>query len=96
VQLRAALAGLDQASTRKQSMELLRRRLAQDPGDREARLALGDAYLRNGESERALKVFREERSDTQVWRGEVAALITLGRYDEALRAGAEIVPASCK
>lgn len=96
VQLRAALAGLDQTTSRKQSMELLRRRLAQDPGDREARLALGDAYLRNGESERALKVFREERSDSQVWRGEVAALLALGRYDEAMRTGAEIVPASCK
>ena len=96
IQLKAAQAGVEQATTRKQSMELLRRRLSQDPTDREARLALGDAYLHNSEAERALRVFREERSSAAVWRGEVAALITLGRYDEALRAGAELVPAACK
>ena len=96
VQIQAARAAFDHATTRPPAMDALRRRLSTDPNDGDARVALGDGYLRSGDPEKALRVFREQRSSAAVWKGEIAALIALGRYDEALRTGAEMVPASCR
>ena len=68
--------------------------LQENPRDELVRNALGDAYLRNGRPDRALGIFEDGASSSQVWKGELAALISLGRYTDAMRKGGSSCPPS--
>lgn len=84
------------AASRGKAIADLGAMLQENPRDELVRNALGDAYLRNARPDRALAVFADGDSSSQVWKGEVAALLSLGRYDDARRTGGEVVPTVCR
>lgn len=96
LEIKAARAAIGHSSTRGPAIRTLQRMLDSAPGDVAVRFALAEGHLRDGKPEKSLDVLRKGKSTAEVWHGEVAALIALGRYDEALRVGPEQVPAACK
>ena len=96
LQIKAHRAAIRHSSTRSPAIKSLERMLANAPSDEPVRFALSEGHLRAGNPEQSLKVLRQGKSTSRVWHGEVAALMALGRYDEAMRVGPELVPAACK
>lgn len=96
LQIKAHRAAIRHSSTHGKAIESLSRMLTNAPADEPVRFALAEGHLRAGDPEKSLKVLRQGKSTSEVWHGEVAALIALGRYDEAMRIGPEQVPAACK
>jgi Tfp pilus assembly protein PilF len=96
LRVRHAEARLLSASTRGAATVDLTAMHQRDRDDVLVRNALGDGYLRSDRPEQALSTFRAGRAGAEVWKGEIAALLALGRYDEAVRAGGELVPGGCR
>lgn len=96
MRIKAHRAAIRHSSSRTEALRALQAMLDSAPSDEPVRFALAEGYLRAGDPERSLKVLRQGKSTSRVWHGEVAALMALGRYDEAMRVGPELVPASCK
>ncbi len=96
LQIRYAEARALAPHTRAKAIVDLEAMLQENPRDEAIRNALGDAYLRHARPDRALAVFEDGDSSSKVWKGEVAALLTLGRYTDAMRTGGELVPAACR
>ncbi len=94
--IKAHQAAIRHSSTRTEALRSLEKMLAAAPSDEPVRFALAEGHLRAGDPDQSLKVLRQGKSTSRVWHGEVAALMALGRYDEAMRIGPELVPASCK
>ncbi len=96
MEVKAHRAAIRHSSSRPAAIRDLQYMLDSNPLDEAVRFALAEGHLREGKPEISLKVLRQGKSTSRVWHGEIAALIALGRYDEAMRTGPELVPASCK
>lgn len=94
LQVRAARADLQDASTRDAALRRLQRLLDERSGDLEARLAVGDALLEMGRFEDALRVYGS-REGAAILKGRVAGLIASDQLGEAEKIGPALIPASC-